>query len=48
MKALYHSNNPLLDKSFFKTDSASAIKREQVVYGVSAALGLYLFFGGLS
>uniref|UniRef100_A0AC35FMS9 Receptor expression-enhancing protein n=1 Tax=Panagrolaimus sp. PS1159 TaxID=55785 RepID=A0AC35FMS9_9BILA len=48
MKALYHSNNPLLDKTFGKIESTSGIKREQVVYGVSAALGLYLIFGGLA
>jgi hypothetical protein len=48
MKAIYHSNNPLLDKSFGKIESTSAIKCEQVVYGVSAALGLYLIFGGLA
>jgi hypothetical protein len=45
MKALYHSNNPLLDKSFGKTESTYGIKREEVVYGVPAALGLYLIFG---
>ena len=48
MKALYQSHNPLIDNTFAKIEQSSGIKREQIVYGGAAALGLYLIFGGLA
>uniref|UniRef100_A0A914XXL6 Receptor expression-enhancing protein n=1 Tax=Panagrolaimus superbus TaxID=310955 RepID=A0A914XXL6_9BILA len=48
MKALYHSNNATLERSFGKIEASCGIKREQIVYGGAAVLGVYLIFGGLA
>jgi receptor expression-enhancing protein 5/6 len=48
MKALYHSNNAVVERTFGKIEASCGIKREQLVYGGAALLGLYLIFGGLA
>uniref|UniRef100_A0AC34FFV1 Receptor expression-enhancing protein n=1 Tax=Panagrolaimus sp. ES5 TaxID=591445 RepID=A0AC34FFV1_9BILA len=48
MKALYHSNNATLERSFGKIEASCGIKREQLVYGGAAILGLYLIFGSFA